>query len=63
MLGMIQRGGEVVVRMLHNVKIKTIEPLLRSTILPGSRVNTDEYGIYQRLKLWGYEHRTVCHGL
>ena len=58
---MIQRGGEVVIRMLHNVKIKTIEPLLRSTILPGSRVNTDEYGIYNRLELWGYAHRTVCH--
>ena len=59
---MSQRGGEVVIRMLHNVQQKTIEPLLRSTILPGTRVHTDEYSIYSRLVLWGYEHLTVCHG-
>ena len=23
---------------------------------------TDEYSIYARLRAWGYEHRTVCHG-
>jgi transposase-like protein len=58
---MLQRGGQVVIRMLHNVQQKTIEPLLRKTILPGTLIHTDEYSIYSRLPLWGYQHKTVCH--
>jgi len=50
--GMIQRGGEVVIQMLENVK--------QQTILPGTMVYTDEYDIYNRLQEWGYEHKTVC---
>jgi transposase len=58
---MLQRGGEVVIRMLENVKQKTIEPLLKTTIELGSRIFTDEYDIYARLQEWGYAHQTVCH--
>ena len=58
---MIQRTGEVVIRMLADVKQKTIAPLIRGTIAPGSTVYTDEYDIYARLPEWGYAHRTVCH--
>lgn len=60
-LGMLARGGQVVLKMLEDVKQKTIEPLLRSTIVPGSLVYTDEYNIYSRLEQWGYEHKSVCH--
>jgi transposase len=58
---MIQRGGEVVIRMLENVKQVTIGPLIKQTIAPGTEVHTDEYDIYARLPEWGYTHRTVCH--
>ena len=34
--GMIQRTGEVVIRMLADVKQKTIGPLIKATIAPGS---------------------------
>ena len=61
-LGMLQRGGEVVIRLLENVQQRTIEPLIRATIGPGAQVYTDEYDIYARLREWGYGHRTVCHG-
>lgn len=60
--GMIQRGGEVVIRMLENVQQKTIQPLITTTIANGSTVFTDEYDIYHRLPQWGYTHKTVCHG-
>ena len=60
--GMIQRGGEVRITMLDNVQQQTIAPLIRTTILAGSTVHTDEYNIYARLPRWGYEHKTVCHG-
>jgi transposase-like protein len=57
----VQRGGEVVIRMLANVQQATIRPLLRALITSGSRVYTDEYAIYHRLPAWGFDHRTVCH--
>src|SRR3954465_8938924 len=59
--GMIQRTGEVAIRMLANVQQATIGLLIRRAIAPGAAVYTDEYGIYARMTEWGYEHHTVCH--
>ena len=59
--GMIQRSGEVVIRMLEDVKQKTIGPLIKRTIVPGSVVDTDESDIDHRLTAWGDTRRTVCH--
>ena len=42
---MIQRTGEVVLRMLADVKQATIGPLIEKIITPGSVVYTDEYDI------------------
>jgi len=61
-LGMLQRGGRVVIQMLEDVKQTTIRPLIQATIVPGTLVHTDEYDIYSRLEDWGYRHKTVCHG-
>jgi len=58
---MIQRTGEVMIRMLADVKQVTIGPLIRPTIAEGAVVYTDEYDIDSRLEGWGYDHRTVCH--
>jgi transposase len=58
---MIQRAGEVVIRMLENVKQVTIGPLIQETIAEGSVIYTDEYDIHTRLSEWCYDHRTVCH--
>src|SRR4029453_4230012 len=60
-LGLIQRGGPVVLRMLANVQQRTIEPVITGAIAQGTLVHTDEYGIYARLEGWGYQHKTVCH--
>jgi len=60
--GMIQRCGQVVIRMLADVRQVTIEPLIKNTVLPGSLIYTDEYSIYNRLEEWGYEHKSVNHG-
>jgi transposase len=49
------------IRMLADVKQKTIGPLIKETITPGAVVYTDEYNIYARHPEWGYRHRTVCH--
>ena len=60
--GMIQRGGQVVINLLDNVKQKTIEPFIKDTLDSGSLVYTDEYSIYARLERWGYTHKSVNHG-
>jgi len=60
--GMLQRGGQVVISLLANVKQKTIEPLIKDTIVPGTQVYTDEYSIYARLQSWGYGHKSVNYG-
>ena len=59
--GMIERGGQVVINLLANVKQKTIEPLIKDTIDPGTVVYTDEYNIYARLQSWGYSHKVRDH--
>lgn len=60
-LGLIQRNGEVVIKMLANVKQTTIKPIIQSVVAAGSQVFTDEYNIYNRLTEWGYQHKTVNH--
>ncbi len=60
--GMIQRSGEVFIRMLANVQQLTIKPIIESVIAVGTKVYTDEYDIYCRLSEWGYEHKAVNHG-
>jgi transposase-like protein len=58
---MLPRGGQVVIRMLSDVKPKTIGPLVKQTIAPGAEVYTDEYAIDARLPQWGDTHHTVRH--
>lgn len=58
---MIQRGGDVVIKMLENVQQVTIKPIIKATVAAGTMVYTDEYSIYNSLEKWGYAHKTVCH--
>ena len=60
-LGLLQRTGEVVIRMLPNVQQVTIQPILTQVIQAGSQLYTDEYDIYTRLEEWGFHHKTVNH--
>ena len=49
-------------RMLADVRQKTIRPIIEAAVAEGTRVRTDEYGSYARLPAWGYRHKTVRHG-
>src|SRR3954447_6005016 len=60
-LGLLQRGGEVVLRLLANVQQATIRPVIEGSVAKGALVHTDEYDIYGRLDECGYGHKTVCH--
>jgi len=61
-LGLILRGGQVVLHMLDNVKQVTIKPIIDRCVAKGALIYTDEYNIYDRRPAWGYKHNTVCHG-
>jgi transposase-like protein len=61
--GMIQRGGQVRILMLPNVKQVTIKPIIEQTVEKETLIYTDEYVIYDRLQKWGYEHETVNHSM
>ena len=58
---MLQRNGEVVIKMLPNVQQVTIQPVMTTVIKPGSLIYTDEYNIYDRLEQWGYQRKSVTH--
>jgi transposase-like protein len=58
---MIQRGGQVLLRMLANVQQATIKPIIDAAVTQGSLIYTDEYDIYCRVPEWGFQHKSVCH--
>ena len=60
-LGLVQRGGQLALRLLGDVQQKTIKPIIQELVRPGTLMYTDEYNIYNRLRQWGYEHQSVCH--
>jgi len=60
-LGLVQRDGLLVIRLLENVQQKTIKPIIEQVVKKGSLIYTDEYNIYNKLVQWGYTHKTVCH--
>lgn len=62
-LGMVQRSGEVILKMLPNVQQATIQPVITASVARGALVFTDEYNIYNRLVEWGYHHKTVNHSV
>ena len=48
-------------RMLADVRQKTIRPIIEAAVAKDTLVHPDEYKVYARLPAWGYQHKTVCH--
>ena len=48
-------------RMLADVRRKTIQPIIEAAVAKDTLVHTDEYKVYARLPARGYRHKTVCH--
>ena len=61
--GMLERGGDVMAKVVPNVSKRTLYPIITENIEPGSTVHTDEFGTYRGLDRAGYRHETVNHGL
>lgn len=65
-LGAVERStdesvGQVVARVVDDTTIKNVVPFIRSKVVLGSTINTDDYNSYYNVKYLGYNHRTVNH--
>jgi transposase-like protein len=60
-LGMVERGGEVITRVIPDRTSPTIFPHIRKFVPEGTRVYTDDARSFMGLDIWGYEHETVNH--
>ena len=61
-VGMVERGGDVVPKVVPNVRKKTLEPIIQAHVEKRSTVHTDELASYRGLTGKGYTHETVNHG-
>ncbi len=60
-LGMVERGGDVVTAVVPDCKRATLWPLIESNVAAGTLLNTDELKSYRGLQIKGYRHQTVNH--
>jgi transposase len=58
-LGMVERGGDIITRIVKNVKRATLEPIIARHLWGGTTVSTDELASYQHLRKHGFKHRQV----
>ncbi len=59
--GMVERKGQIKAVALPNVKSKTVLPFVIEHVQEGTRVHTDEFGIYNKLTAMGYAHEKILH--
>jgi len=62
-LGIVERGGPVVTRVVPNVKRSTLLPEIKEMVSEGTTVHTDALGSYRVLKDHGYAHQFVNHNV
>lgn len=60
-MGMIERGGDVMTHIVKDVKSKTLMPVIEDVIKKGSTISTDELSSYKTLKNRGFKHGAVSH--
>lgn len=60
-LGMIAEDGCVRFEIVEDRKAKTFEEVILRNVKPGSKIHTDEWKSYSRLRELGYSHATVNH--
>src|SRR5205807_8552313 len=59
--GMVERGGDVITRVVPNAKGETLFPLVEQYVAKGTALSTDEFLAYRGLRKLGYTHRAENH--
>lgn len=60
-VGMMERGGELITRIVERRHQEAMQDVIVENILVGSTITTDEFGGYARVGQWGYRHISVNH--
>ena len=60
--GMLERDGDIMMKVVPNVRKKTLQPIIEANVESGSTIHTDELKSYGGLSKAGYDHETVNHG-
>ncbi|MCH8197015.1 MAG: IS1595 family transposase [Proteobacteria bacterium] len=60
-LGMVERGGEIITRVVRDRRAKSVVPHIVENVRLGTRVATDEGRTFRGLAEKGYRHATVNH--
>ena len=59
--GMVERGGQAIVKVVPDVRAKTLLPLIEDHIDPHAIIYTDDMPSYNRLTRLGYAHSVIQH--
>lgn len=59
--GMLHRDGEIMVKVVPNVKMATLQPLIEANVLPDTNIHADELKSYDGLEKKGYFPKRVNH--
>ena len=60
-LGMLESGGELITRIVPNVRAANLIPVVHEHVRRGSHIHTDALPSYQHLGEHGYRHSKVRH--
>jgi len=60
-LGMLQRGGDVMTKIIPNVRKSSLLPIIAKNVRAGGKVHTDALQSYVALRDMGYSHERVNH--
>jgi transposase-like protein len=61
-VGMLERGGELVTRVAKSRTKDAMRGLILGQIVPGTTIHTDEFGGYKDIDQCGFNHVKVNHG-
>jgi transposase-like protein len=59
--GLLERGGDVVTRVIPGQRKDIMHALVLQHVRPGSTINTDEHVSYRGINKFGFRHVTVDH--
>jgi transposase-like protein len=60
-LGVVERGGEVVTRVIADRSEQSVGPAIGQIVVQGARLSTDEARAFRNLSNYGFKHATVNH--
>lgn len=59
--GMVERGGEIITRIVPDAKRETLFPHIVEHVKPGTVISSDAWKAYRGLRKLGYKHAAVNH--